>query len=44
MDTDAGLIELDLFDDDAPNTVANFTKLVKEGFYDGLSFLSLIHI
>ena len=42
MDTDAGLIELDLFDDDAPNTVANFTKLVKEGFYDGLSFHRVI--
>ena len=42
MDTDAGLIELELFDDDAPKTVANFTKLVKEGFYDGLSFHRVI--
>ena len=42
MDTDAGLIELNLFDGDAPNTVANFTKLVKEGFYDGLSFHRVI--
>ncbi len=42
MDTEAGLIELDLFDGDAPQTVANFTKLAKEGFYDGLSFHRVI--
>ena len=42
MDTDAGLIELELFEEDAPNTVANFTKLAKEGFYDGLSFHRVI--
>ena len=42
IDTDAGLIELDLFSDDAPNTVANFVKLVKEGFYDGLKFHRVI--
>ena len=36
MDTEAGPIELELFDTDAPNTVANFVKLVKDGFYDGL--------
>ena len=42
METDAGLIELDLFDQDAPNTVANFVKLVKEGFYDGLAFHRVI--
>ncbi len=42
MDTEAGLIDLDLFDGDAPQTVANFTKLAKEGFYDGLSFHRVI--
>ena len=42
MDTDAGQIELELFDKDAPNTVENFVKLVKEGFYDGLSFHRVI--
>lgn len=42
MHTDAGLIELELFDNDAPNTVANFTKLAKEGFYDGISFHRVI--
>ncbi len=42
MDTDAGVIHLELFEDDAPNTVANFVKLVNEGFYDGLSFHRVI--
>ena len=42
MDTEAGLIELELFDQDAPNTVKNFLKLVKDGFYDGLSFHRVI--
>lgn len=31
-------IELELYPDAAPITVANFEKLVKEGFYDGLTF------
>ena len=35
METEAGTIELELFDADAPNTVANFVKLAKDGFYDG---------
>lgn len=42
MDTDAGSIELELFDADAPGTVANFVKLAREGFYDGLSFHRVI--
>ena len=42
MDTEAGLIELELFDTDAPNTVANFVKLAKDGFYDGLAFHRVI--
>ncbi len=43
MDTDAGLIEIELFESDAPNTVANFIKLIKEGFYDGLKFHRVIN-
>lgn len=31
-------VVIDLFENDAPNTVANFEKLAKEGFYNGLSF------
>lgn len=33
-----GEIALDLFPDIAPITVENFVKLVKDGFYDGLTF------
>lgn len=33
---------IDLFEKDAPNTVANFEKLIKDGFYDGLSFHRVI--
>ena len=42
MYTDAGQISIDLFDAQAPNTVSNFVKLAKEGFYDGLSFHRVI--
>ena len=35
---DFGTIELELYPNKAPITVANFEKLVKEGFYDGLTF------
>ena len=42
METEAGPIELELFEADAPNTVANFVKLAKDGFYDGLAFHRVI--
>jgi cyclophilin family peptidyl-prolyl cis-trans isomerase len=42
MHTNAGPIELELFDADAPTTVANFRKLASDGFYDGLSFHRII--
>ena len=42
METSAGTIVFELFDEDAPNTVANFRKLASEGFYDGLSFHRVI--
>ena len=35
-------IKLELYPDAAPKTVANFEKLVKEGFYDGLIFHRVI--
>lgn len=38
IETTKGTIELELFDADAPGTVQNFTKLIGEGFYDGLAF------
>lgn len=42
METDAGRITLNLFDAEAPATVANFVKLAKDGFYDGLAFHRVI--
>ena len=33
---------VELYADDAPGTVANFVKLSKEGFYDGLIFHRVI--
>jgi peptidyl-prolyl cis-trans isomerase B (cyclophilin B) len=40
--TSHGPIRLQLFDDKAPKTVANFEKLAKDGFYDGLKFHRVI--
>ncbi len=37
-----GEVLLDLFDQDAPNTVANFEKLANDGFYNGLVFHRVI--
>jgi cyclophilin family peptidyl-prolyl cis-trans isomerase len=42
MRTTEGVIVFELFDDDAPETVANFKKLASEGFYDGLTFHRII--
>jgi len=38
LKTTQGEIEVTLFEDEAPNTVANFITLVEQKFYDGLSF------
>ena len=40
--TGGGEIELELYPDIAPETVANFKSLVEEGFYDGLTFHRII--
>ncbi len=40
--TSEGAIRLELLDDEAPETVSNFTKLAGEGFYDGLIFHRVI--
>ena len=37
-----GLIKIELCPDKAPATAANFEKLVREGFYDGLTFHRVI--
>jgi cyclophilin family peptidyl-prolyl cis-trans isomerase len=42
LHTNKGAIEFELFDDDAPKTVANFLKLARDGFYDGVIFHRVI--
>jgi cyclophilin family peptidyl-prolyl cis-trans isomerase len=42
MTTSEGPITIELFDADAPKTVANFKKLAGDGFYDGLIFHRVI--
>ncbi|MDQ3742644.1 MAG: peptidylprolyl isomerase [Actinomycetota bacterium] len=42
MRTSEGTIELELFDEDAPQTVGNFKKLAEDGFYDGVIFHRVI--
>jgi|SRR3954447_1470955 len=42
MQTSEGPIVLELFDEDAPKTVANFKKLADDGFYDSLVFHRVI--
>ena len=40
--TEKGLMKVKFYEEDAPNTVANFVKLSKQGFYDGLTFHRVI--
>ncbi len=42
LNTTAGTISIEFFDDDAPKTVANFRKLASDGFYDGIIFHRVI--
>jgi cyclophilin family peptidyl-prolyl cis-trans isomerase len=42
MNTTLGTISFELFDEDAPKTVANFKKLAGERFYDGVIFHRVI--
>ncbi len=42
LHTSHGAIELELFRDDAPQTVENFTRLASEGFYDDVVFHRVI--
>ncbi len=42
LHTSEGSVELELFPNEAPNTVENFAKLAKDGFYDGLKFHRVI--
>lgn len=38
LQTSQGDLVVELFENEAPNTVANFIHLVEKGFYDGLTF------
>ncbi|MFW3412959.1 peptidylprolyl isomerase [Aliarcobacter butzleri] len=40
--TDRGIIWIKLFNEETPNTVANFATLANDGFYDGLNFHRVI--
>jgi len=42
IQTNKGVLKFELYDDDAPIAVANFKKLISEGFYDGLTFHRVI--
>lgn len=39
---DYGTVKIELYPDKAPNTVANFIKLINEGYYNGLTFHRVI--
>jgi cyclophilin family peptidyl-prolyl cis-trans isomerase len=43
LTTTKGEIVLELFENEAPQTVANFITLVKKGFYDGVTFHRVLH-
>ena len=43
LTTTKGDIVLELFENDAPQSVANFLTLVKSGFYNGVSFHRVLH-
>lgn len=40
--TEKGLMKVNFYEKDAPGTVANFVKLAKDGFYNGLTFHRVI--
>jgi peptidyl-prolyl cis-trans isomerase B (cyclophilin B) len=42
FETNKGTFKAELYDADAPETVKNFTKLIGDGFYDGVVFHRVI--
>jgi peptidyl-prolyl cis-trans isomerase B (cyclophilin B) len=42
MHTEKGVMKIEFYEKDAPNTVKNFVKLSKMGFYDGVIFHRVI--
>jgi len=41
IETSVGVLEVELFEDDAPNTVGNFIVLAERGFFDGHQFFNV---
>lgn len=41
--TAKGVMKVELYEKDAPNTVKNFTDLIEKGFYNGLTFHRVIN-
>ncbi|AGB42178.1 peptidyl-prolyl cis-trans isomerase (rotamase) - cyclophilin family [Halobacteroides halobius DSM 5150] len=42
MKTEKGVMKIEFYEEDAPNTVDNFCSLAEDGFYDGLTFHRVI--
>ncbi len=42
LHTAKGIMKVEFYEKEAPNTVANFIKLSKAGYYDGLNFHRVI--
>jgi len=42
IQTEKGLLKVEFFEQDAPDTVANFIQLARKGFYNGLTFHRVI--
>ena len=42
IQTDHGDMTIEMFEDHAPNTVANMISLIEKGYYDGLNFHRVI--
>ncbi len=42
FETNKGTFTAELYDQDAPGTVANFEKLIRDGYYDGIVFHRVI--
>ena len=42
IELESGVLEIELYVDDAPGNVANFVKLAESGFYNGLTFHRVI--
>lgn len=40
--TDKGVMKIEFYENDAPNTVKNFVDLAEKGYYDGLTFHRVI--